>query len=206
MEAGCDLLDIKEPSRGALGRADRNIVMDIVKYRDRYSPQIPISIALGELCEESDKQLLMPGLRSDYQKWGTSNFQPEFIPFIPDSKKNVGVYYVDYQNCGGINLPELLKIDELFNSGVILFDTFNKADRGLLDILSKAELSEQTENCRQRGLEVGLAGKIRLEQIESLLELDFQILALRSAVCKGNDRKSELDQQLIVQIKKLINS
>src|SRR5262245_42814770 len=66
LAGGCDLIDIKEPARGALGRADDGAIASIVAAIDG---RVPVSAALGELAEVGS---LTPALvaRMDFVKWG----------------------------------------------------------------------------------------------------------------------------------------
>src|ERR1051326_257356 len=64
LSAGVDLIDVKEPSRGSLGRADdatlRAILSEVAGRR-------PVSAAMGELADNPD---YTGGLHCDYLKWG----------------------------------------------------------------------------------------------------------------------------------------
>ena len=46
---GADLIDVKEPARGSLGRAKGSVIRDVVL---RIAGQVPVSAALGELVQQ----------------------------------------------------------------------------------------------------------------------------------------------------------
>src|SRR5689334_2536409 len=48
LESGADLIDVKEPNRGALGAADYDAIKSIVRV---VNGQAPVSAALGELID-----------------------------------------------------------------------------------------------------------------------------------------------------------
>ena len=48
LAGGADLIDVKEPSRGPLGRADAGVIRYVVKA---VGGRAPVSAALGELKE-----------------------------------------------------------------------------------------------------------------------------------------------------------
>src|SRR5687768_4952572 len=50
LEAGVDLIDIKEPSAGALGAASTVVISEIVRLVDR---RCPTSVACGELLSSA---------------------------------------------------------------------------------------------------------------------------------------------------------
>ena len=58
--AGCaDVIDIKEPARGALGRADDAVIHAVAEH---VAERKPVSAALGELCDEPRMPSSFPGL------------------------------------------------------------------------------------------------------------------------------------------------
>src|SRR4051812_17883458 len=51
IEAGADLIDVKEPLHGALGAASRATMTEVL---DIVGGRVPVSLALGELLESSE--------------------------------------------------------------------------------------------------------------------------------------------------------
>src|SRR5437660_1345426 len=64
LAGGAALIDVKEPARGALGRADDDVIAAVVRF---VAGRCPVSAALGEL-RESVPPFAGPGLA--YAKWG----------------------------------------------------------------------------------------------------------------------------------------
>jgi uncharacterized protein (UPF0264 family) len=64
LEGGATLIDVKEPSRGALGRADDQVIRDVI---EAVGGRVPVSAALGELAE-AVPQTIPVGLT--FAKWG----------------------------------------------------------------------------------------------------------------------------------------
>ncbi|MCY2963839.1 MAG: hypothetical protein NT069_09370, partial [Planctomycetota bacterium] len=48
LEGGCDILDVKEPSRGPLGMADLSVIREIASAAQSLYPTVSLSVALGE--------------------------------------------------------------------------------------------------------------------------------------------------------------
>src|SRR5947209_5613388 len=71
---GADLIDVKEPSRGPLGRAD---VATIASAVQAVGGKIPFSVALGELreCPAAVPDSLPAAVR--YVKWGLAGLSQE---------------------------------------------------------------------------------------------------------------------------------
>ena len=51
LEAGTDLLDVKEPARGPLGRADPEVMAEVARCA---GGSVPVSVALGELRDADE--------------------------------------------------------------------------------------------------------------------------------------------------------
>src|ERR1700757_643742 len=68
LRGGATVLDVKEPSRGSLGRADRVIVESALEC---VAGQVPVSAAMGEL-REAEAKPACSGLA--YAKWGLSGW------------------------------------------------------------------------------------------------------------------------------------
>src|SRR5579859_7285507 len=64
---GADVIDIKEPANGSLGRAADRTIAEVVA---RVAGRRPVSAALGEWCESGGDLPPLDGLR--YLKWGFS--------------------------------------------------------------------------------------------------------------------------------------
>jgi uncharacterized protein (UPF0264 family) len=51
IDGGCEILDVKEPTRGSLGRADAAEIAAVLGVRDECASTMPVSVALGEVFE-----------------------------------------------------------------------------------------------------------------------------------------------------------
>src|SRR5262249_27281629 len=75
LAGGCDVLDVKEPARGAMGMADVQTIDAIVSRVRQLHAQVPVSIALGE-ASEWEGLLSVPSLPAQvaYLKLGTAGW------------------------------------------------------------------------------------------------------------------------------------
>jgi uncharacterized protein (UPF0264 family) len=80
LAGGADLIDVKEPSRGSLGRADDATIAAVVRT---VGGQRPVSAALGEL-RDHPSPCAVPGLA--YLKWGLAGLRAAFV----DGKQPAG--------------------------------------------------------------------------------------------------------------------
>ena len=51
LAGGADIIDIKEPDRGSLGRARPDVIEAVAMLAGRAAPETPLSVALGEVRE-----------------------------------------------------------------------------------------------------------------------------------------------------------
>jgi uncharacterized protein (UPF0264 family) len=101
------------------------------------------------------------------------------------------------------NLIPLLK--KIGFAGVML-DTATKNGLGLLSHLSIQSLNEFVFEAKSAGLLCGLAGALRIENIQQLKPLDADYLGFRSAICHQHNRTNILDPNLAQQIQFEMNA
>src|SRR5438309_5093912 len=68
LKGGAGLIDIKEPLRGPLGRADHETIAAIIR---RVGGMLPVSAAMGELLEDPGP---FSGHGLTYLKWGLAGY------------------------------------------------------------------------------------------------------------------------------------
>ena len=79
-----------------------------------------------------------------------------------------------------------------FKFNFLLLDTFSKKSGDLFKSCSLNYLSNFLIRTKKLGLSLGLAGKLKKNQIPKLLKLQPKIIGFRSAVCKKNNRNDQL--------------
>ncbi len=70
LAGGAHVIDVKEPSRGSLGRADDATIDEVVRV---VAGRRPVSAALGELHDFGEWPECLPQLQ--FVKWGLSKFR-----------------------------------------------------------------------------------------------------------------------------------
>ncbi len=207
LAGGADVIDIKEPLRGPLGRAECavwNDVTDIVRRT------VPVSVALGELHEwsadnglEEIPRSLWSGLA--YCKLGLSNAPPDWIDRWrrlrdrltenqPASPAWVAVVYVDWQ-AAGAPAPQAV-IDEASTIEAcrgVLFDTWGKSRCSGITLAWRPYV----DRVRNSGRFVALAGSLDAERIRELAPLEPDLFAVRGAACIGGNRLGIVDRRRV---------
>jgi len=198
--AGADLIDVKDPSRGPLGMAHHETVVAVLAAVDG---AVPVSAALGEWSENSLIEACWHlELPLSYVKWGLAGYG---IPAgwgedllqtrrqVPANTEVVLVSYVDHEKANTPPPVELVKFAKRYRYRAMLFDTFQKDTRTLLDHVEIETLTEMIESLKRSGISVALGGSLQLEQVKSLKSSGADWLAVRGAVCVGGSRTADLD-------------
>ncbi len=198
---GCEILDIKEPHRGSLGMADLDSIADVV---GRYSPLVPVSVALGELRDwRNADQLPSLPLGIAYCKLGLAgcgsipnwkNQWSEWRTHIDAASRGklhwVAVAYADWQRADAPAPEAVIQAAGDANCAGVLFDTFVKDDLGLLQWFSTDQLSRLVDLIHHKSLFAAIAGGLRMGDLPQLAGVDVDIVAVRGVACRGNDRRA----------------
>ena len=204
LAAQVDIIDLKQPSQGALGALAvaevRNIVAAI-------AGRCPVSATIGDL------PLLPDSVGGAVQAMAETGVDFVKIGFFPggDSEGTVrhlnalglaqnhrliAVLFADKQPDWAI-IP-LLKAQGF--SGVML-DTMDKGKGSLTAIMAQQEINQFVSLARQAGLLCGLAGSLRLADIARLAPLQADYLGFRGALCVQQQRTAQLDEVQLRQIR-----
>jgi (5-formylfuran-3-yl)methyl phosphate synthase len=205
---GADLIDIKAPQRGSLGRADLSVLIQVCKQVD---DRLPISAAMGEWSETStdDWQKLAPlGIR--YLKWGLSN-QSKIPSELIEQKKSTSSKvvlcgYADWERAKSPSPQDLVQRAKEYHFEVMLFDTWKKDGTTLLDWLKGDEIASIVRELHQNQIAIALAGSLQLPQIEQLVPLQPDWIAVRGAACREGKRNHAIDPNRVREIKAILEA
>jgi uncharacterized protein (UPF0264 family) len=198
LAGGASIIDVKDPTRGSLGRACDATIAAIVRST---AGRRPVSAAMGELVE-SLPCFAGPGLT--YLKWGLAGCggRPrwrgelgEAIASLHEanaSSQAVAVAYADWRRAGSPLPEEVCAFACSHACGAFLLDTWQKDGSTLLDWLSVAEVSHLCQACRSAGVRVALAGSLGAAQILRLRASEPDWFAVRGAVCEGGRRDQSI--------------
>lgn len=201
IRGGCQILDVKEPRLGSLGMASAATLREIARSARHAAPEILLTAALGEVHEQESSA--MPQLPQELnlvklgcarlandthwrQRW--AGVRDACSQTLAPTTGWVAVAYADWQ-LADAPAPQAI-IAEALQTGCrgVLFDTYTKSSRRLLDWISVAELQEAAERVQAAGLFLALAGSLRREDLPRLRSVSADIIAVRGAVCTANRR------------------
>ena len=211
VEAGADLIDVKDPSKGSLGIAHHEAVAAVLEV---VNGRVPVSAALGEWSENvltaAHWHLELP---LNYVKWGLAGYKggPAWGEDLLVTKRQVplpmevvAVAYADWEKANSVPPSEVVKFAKRFRYKAFLFDTFNKDGRTLLDHMSVDEIRELVDSLKRSGVAVALGGSLKPEDIKKLKDIHPDWYAVRGSVCAGGKRDGVLDAVRIKKWKELL--
>jgi dihydroneopterin aldolase len=206
LAGGADLIDLKDPSRGAFGALPLASVRESVKI---VSGRRPVSAVVGDLpmdpgvMFEAVRQMAETGV--DYVKVG---LQPsgslsaciEALAPLAAHVRLVGAFFADQS---GDDFSALALMSRCGFKAAML-DTAEKGNGRLMTYLGIAELSRFVDACRAASVTSGLAGALETPDIARLLLLRPGFLGFRGALCQGSARTNALDPDAVKVVRDLI--
>jgi uncharacterized protein (UPF0264 family) len=205
MHGGADIIDIKEPMHGALGKAsDSNIAAIVASLQS----QRPVSAALGELHENP----LFPAVFEQLQwmKVGLAHqcdrdWQSKLITlFANQTHRAVAVAYADHQQANAPTVNHVLQWAIDCKAPVFLIDTFIKDGSTLLDHVSENQLTQWIAQAKLHHIQIALAGSLRGDVFKQVIALQPDIIAVRGAACADHDRTTTVDEQRVRELKVML--
>ena len=207
LEGGADLIDLKEPSRGALGALDHAAVRICVQA---IGGRKPISATIGDLPSMEPQAMVSAVERMaitgvDYIKIGffAHPHTVDCMHALSEQARNlrlVAVLFADEHY-------DLEMVESLARNGFagVMLDTAHKTGKSLRDWRSANELQTFVDRGRNAGLLTGLAGSLRRDDIPALLAMAPDYLGFRGALCSNGARSQHLDARLLAEIRSAIS-
>lgn len=198
VEAGTDIVDLKDPTSGALGAWPVAAIAAAVRA---HGHEALLSATTGDLPMQP--LVLVEGVR---RVAGTG------VPIVKVGLFTKGVEESDLVACiealaplttAGVHLVGVAMADQAVPPGLLswlaaagfhgaMLDTAGKNGGTLLDHRTPDELATFVGDARGQGLLTGLAGSLRLEHVAPLAALAPDYLGFRGALCEGG-RTGRLD-------------
>lgn len=222
LEGGTDLIDLKEPSRGALGALDHAAVRICVQA---IGGRRPVSATIGDL-PSMDPQLMtaaverMAATGVDFIKIGFFAGMRCFdcaraLAALAYRCRLIAVIFADEPwsldpspsgRRAGVRNDLIALTNALAAAGFTgaMLDTVHKTGKTLRDWRKDAELREFVNRASDQGLLTGLAGSLRKEDVPPLLAIEPDYLGFRGALCSGAHRIQNLDAHAFARIRSAI--
>ncbi|MFO0811517.1 MAG: (5-formylfuran-3-yl)methyl phosphate synthase [Gemmataceae bacterium] len=198
LAGGADLIDVKEPTCGPLGRADESTIAEVARA---VAGRVPVSAALGELMAGAT----VPPVALDYVKWGLAGWaKRDWRAALHATPANaVAVAYADWAAAESPDPAKVAAFAAERRMAAFLIDTFAKNGRTLLDALSLDDIAGMVALCRQAGVPVALAGSLGVTEIDRLRDVRPDWFAVRGAACDGG-REGSIDARRVAVLARLV--
>jgi (5-formylfuran-3-yl)methyl phosphate synthase len=202
LAGGADLIDVKEPLRGALGPADPKVWRQIQQV---VAGRRPTSAALGELLDDEVQQLARRAAGFSFAKIGLAGCHDadgwidrwfRATSALPGDVHPVPVAYADWPTARAPSPSVALALAALSPARLLLVDTFDKTHGTLLAHLPFDSLSELCEAAQAQGVRLVLAGSLDAAAIAELLPLGPAWFGVRGAACRAS-RAGTIDSALV---------
>lgn len=203
---GADVIDLKDPARGALGALDEDSARAIASLPGKNTI---LSATIGDLpVYAAELENAIAGTHAcgvDIVKVGV--FDRNISPFMLSvldrlTGRGISIVLVFFAEL----YPPDIDFERLRRGGItgVMLDTCEKANGNLRDKLDDDALAEFVRKAEQAGLVTGLAGSLTCEDIPPLLRISPDYLGFRGALCKQHRRTSQIDGAKIAEIRELI--
>ena len=218
LDAGVDIIDLKDPDNGALGALDivtsakiiqaisgaaivsatagehhatiSDLILDI-KTRVEIGVEI-IKIAVSALFYEANFTIEMAKLT-------IVDVNKDVNEDANEGVKIVAVFFADEK----IDMNLLKKIQQMGFFGVMLDTKFKQ--QNLLQVQTESELQIFTQKCNQLQLQCGFAGSLKSQHIAKLIKFNPTYIGFRGGVCVNNLRISPLLPSKVLEVKNMLH-
>ena len=205
IDTDIDIIDLKDPSKGALGRLEKNDIEIIVNFINKKKLT---SSTVGDL--PNDKELISENVNEvsstnvDFIKIGVyDNSYIKTLCNIKSCKKLIAVFFADKF------LPTKNEIAELKESGFsgIMVDTSNKKSGNLFNHVTHSQIKNFLTIAKSMNLLTGIAGSINKTHINDIIKLNPNYMGFRGALCENNAlRSSNISAENVNDIVKLVRN
>jgi dihydroneopterin aldolase len=205
LAAGADIIDLKDPARGAVGALDAGVIAACVTA---VAGRAEVSATVGDLPMEPttvrSAVLATAATGVDYIKLGVfpDGDARSCLDLLAAETKAVRLILVVFADAS----PGFDVVQEAARIGAagVMLDTARKDGRSLPDHLPPGRIADFVAAARAQDLLVGLAGSLRARDVPWLLRLEPDLVGFRGALCRDGARGAALDQKACVSIRALI--
>lgn len=203
LDNGADIIDLKDPSAGALGALPLPLIQSIVGF---VNAQKPVSATVGDLPMQPNLILqhvtMLAGTKVDIIKIGffeTGDYQPclDALQSITQTgAKLIAVLFAEHEYSASL-------IGAIKKAGFIgvMLDTAKKNGLTFMDYYSEEKRRKFSQQVFNHGLSFGLAGSLKLQHVAIAKKTNPTFMGFRGGVCAGNQRELSLDAEKIKAIR-----
>jgi (5-formylfuran-3-yl)methyl phosphate synthase len=214
MLGGAEILDVKNPSEGSLGAQSPRVIREIKKLSSNGTaisaaigdmPNLPGTAALAALgaaeCGADYVKVGLYGPRSEEE--ALILLREVQLAVVDYSTIIIAAAYADFRRAGTLNPDCLPRIAASAGIGGCLLDTAIKDTHNLFDFINPQTLCRLAEQAHDAGLLFGLAGALREQDLQTVLDLGADVVGLRTAACRDYRRSGPLEAVRVQRLHQL---
>jgi (5-formylfuran-3-yl)methyl phosphate synthase len=205
LAAGVDIIDLKDPNVGALGALDLAMTRKIVAL---VNGKTLLSATVGEqhisvaalladiqLCAQAGVDIVKIAVSDLFQH---ADFYDEIEKMTKNGLKIVAVFFANEK-------MDVALLQRLKNAGFYgaMLDTKNK-HKNLLQVQQTADLHLFVQQCHKNELISGLAGSLKIQDVDVLLALNPTYIGFRGGVCENSQRKTHLQAAKLQELVRML--
>jgi uncharacterized protein (UPF0264 family) len=204
LAGGADIIDVKEPSRGALGSVEP---AQLVAIRRAVPLNRSVTAALGDLPGLPALEELLADVRPGELALGKIGLAGDMAPAaaavrlsraarLLESRGVGGLVVVAYADWLGAHAPppaEALSLAQLAGAAGVLLDTASKDAGSLLMLWSATELVAFAAKVHAAGLFLALGGGLSSADLPQALAVGADVIGVRGAACAGGARQGRVE-------------
>ncbi|HIE34452.1 MAG TPA: (5-formylfuran-3-yl)methyl phosphate synthase [Candidatus Altiarchaeales archaeon] len=219
IRGGADIIDVKNPDEGSLGA---NFPWVIKEIRKLVPENIEVSATIGDFPNlPGTASLAALGVASigvDYVKVGlyginkledAIKLSSSVVRAVKDFNKKTRVVisgYADFHRIDSINYSLIPEITRRTNADFAMLDTAIKDGRNIFNFLTLEELRKFVVHSHKNGISVAFGGSLRKEHIETLCDMEVDVIGIRGAVCERNDRRGRISFEKVQYLRNIIDN
>ncbi len=213
-QGGADVVDLKEPSHGALGAVS---LQEIHRVVDMLWEKCTLSATIGDLPADACRDL-KPASAIENRVMQVADGGVDYVKVGMFGNRHVEDCLPQLARCAsrGIGIVAVFFADMEFDMSCaiqaaaqaglkgVMLDTARKDSGDLLKYKNILQLKYFVNHARQNGLLSGLAGSLKIRDIPTVLKAAPDYIGFRSALCADDNRTSRVGRNAIQQVRKSI--
>jgi uncharacterized protein (UPF0264 family) len=216
LAGGADIIDAKDPARGALGAVAPAALHAIVAEVDGARP---VSAALGDAVD--DVQVMhaareAAAARVAYVKLGFAGTpDPARVvtllsaavrgaEMVSTSVGVIAVAYADAECAESVAPLQIIEAAERAGAVGVLLDTAGKDRGALFDLVRDDAVRAWVHAAHQAGLVAALAGRLTDSTLATARALDADIAGVRGTACEGGGRLASISRERVADLARVV--
>jgi uncharacterized protein (UPF0264 family) len=211
---GADILDVKDPAQGSLGRPDLQLLQAVSQCASACG--LPVTTALGEVVEWADERPFVIPADVTFAKLGLAGLRrrQDWVDrwlavreIVQRDRPQIGwvaVAYVDEAAAASPPLEEVVSAAIATGCAGLLLDTCDKSAGRLHDSVSEQQLEVLAERIHSAEMFIAAAGRLSLRDVARLGATSVDVIAVRSAACEKHDRRGTVTTEAVADCKSAI--